>query len=154
MWLYSFLPLWSTHHSPAPASSPLLWQADRGIGWGGVMELVGELPASHHLASRPARVVGDVVDVREGVGEGEVQRCSTDETPLGLGADSSPPKHFSSHQSHQSGREALQHQLLFLSFVKPFSPGPPLSYSTLFTHSCWANMVSCFINNFWGQSLQ
>ncbi len=24
------------------------------------MELVGELPASHHLASRPARVVGDV----------------------------------------------------------------------------------------------
>lgn len=25
----------------------------RGIGWGGVMELVGELPASHHLASSP-----------------------------------------------------------------------------------------------------
>ena len=24
------------------------------------MELVGELAASHHLASRPARVVGDV----------------------------------------------------------------------------------------------
>lgn len=30
------------------------------------MELVGELPASHHLASRPARVVGDVGMYGEG----------------------------------------------------------------------------------------
>lgn len=34
------------------------------------MELVGELPASHHLASRPARVVGDVGMYGEGGGVG------------------------------------------------------------------------------------
>lgn len=43
---------------------------------------------------------------------------------------------------------------VFLSFVKLFSPGSPLGYGALFTHSCWANTVACFINNSQSQSLQ
>lgn len=108
------------------------------------MELVGELPASHHLASTSQ----GGWRCRD-VGERGLERCTTDEAPPGLGADSSPPKHFSSHQSRRAGREACSCSLhhLSLSFVKLFSPGSPLGHGALLTHSCRANMVSCFINN-------
>lgn len=55
-------------------------------------------------------------------GDGEVHY---DEAPQRLGADSSPPKHFSSHQSHHEGREACSSSLYTTSFF------PSLSSSVL-----------------------
>lgn len=115
------------------------------------MELVRELPDSHHLASHPARAVGEVGMYGE-EGDGEVHY---DEAPPRLGADSSPPKHFSSHQSRHEGREACSSSptpRLFLSFVRLFGPGLPLGYADLFTLSCWVSAGSCFINNSHSQS--
>lgn len=88
------------------------------------MELVGELPASHHLASPPARVVGDVGTYGEGRGR-EVKRCTTDEAPPGLGADSSPPKHFSSHQSRHCGQRSMQRLLSFFPSLSCSAPARP-----------------------------
>lgn len=112
------------------------------------MELVRELPDSHHLASHPARAVGDVGMYGE-EGDGEVHY---DEAPPRLGADSSPPKHFSSHQSRREGREACSSSLHHVSFFPSLGPGSPLGYADLFTHSCWASAGSCFINNSQSQS--
>lgn len=106
------------------------------------MELVGELPASHHLASSPVQEGG-----RVGWGG-----FSTDEAPPGLTAESSPPKHFSSHQSRHTGREVYSGSPPppppFLSSVTLFGRDTPLGYGALFTHSCWVNRVFQFINNF------
>lgn len=76
------------------------------------MELVRELPDSHHLASHPARAVGDV-GIHGEEGDGEVHY---DEAPLRLGAHSSPPKHFSSHQSCQENHAAAPYNTS-LSFL-------------------------------------
>lgn len=65
------------------------------------MELVRELPASHHLASHPARVVGDVGMYRE---MGWVERC----TMMRLHRDSEQTPHhpnISPHISHGTRAE-------------------------------------------------
>lgn len=75
------------------------------------MELVGELAASHHLAfCQGGWRCRDIEEGKSGV------RRSTDEAPPGLRADSSPPKHFSSHQSRHAGREACSSSQHHLSF--------------------------------------
>lgn len=85
--------LWSSHQS-----------TDRPTGnqlrVGGVMELAGVVPASHHLASLLSDLVGDVWSGREA--EALLWDC----------ADSSQPKHFSSHQSRHAGRETHSASLL------------------------------------------
>lgn len=128
------------------------------------MELVGELPASHHLASRPARVVGDV-GMYGKVGRGWMERCTTDEAPPGPRADSSPPKHFSSHQSRHAGREACSSSsggggssgsLHCVSFFLPLScsvlarpwPAVPSSHTPAGRTWCPASSIIPKVNRF------
>ncbi len=104
--------LWSTHHSPTPSPSPLHWQADQG----------NFLKRSNGACPRARCFTPLSLSSNQGgwrcrdVWGGGVKRCTTDEAPPGLSADSSPPKHFSSHQSRHAGREACSSSLHHVSF--------------------------------------
>lgn len=84
-----------------------------------------------------------------------MERC----TMMRLRRDSEQTPHhpnISPHISHATRAEkrAAAPYTTSLSFVKLFSPGSPLGYGALFTHSCWEKTVACFINNSQSQSLQ
>ena len=111
---------------PTPTPSPLHWQAGRGNFLRRSNGACRRARCFTPLSLSSSQGGWRCRDVWGG-GEGWLKRCTTDEAPSGPGADSSPPKHFSSHQSRHTGREACSSRssgggsLHHVSFFLPWS---------------------------------